>query len=243
MTGPNVAGPGSQRRCLDCGCIQATDNETTRCSPCRARRRRERLDRSELRAAWTNGGFPGLAAAASTTPADTAALALLLEVVPASSKLTETRLLALAVERRTPSTVLARRWRVSRWTVAGWRSWSQLPRLTGPTPGTARSAAPLLVEGVRVSRRDGKVRVDGPDGPVRLGRSARALVGELVEAHPMGVSAEELARRLFPASEPAAAKAALQVTVSRLRRHLPAGAIRYRDAGYQLDIPVSAIDV
>jgi len=90
----------------------------------------------------------------------------------------------------------------------------------------------------------GPLEVHDASGPLPLpqGHPRRVLAVLLVDAG-RPVSAEVLIDRLWGADAPATARAALQVHVSKLRRHLGGGsAIRTTSAGYVLDVGTDELD-
>jgi DNA-binding SARP family transcriptional activator len=90
----------------------------------------------------------------------------------------------------------------------------------------------------------GPLEVHDASGPLPLpaGHPRRVLAVLLLDAG-RPVSAEVLIDRLWGTDAPATARAALQVHVSKLRRHLGGGgAIRTTSAGYVLDVGPDELD-
>ena len=79
-----------------------------------------------------------------------------------------------------------------------------------------------------------EVRSDGKSVPI-AGAKQRALLARLALARGEAVSADRLIEDLWPESEPAGARKALQVRVSQLRKTLGGNGIVTRAGGYALD--------
>ena len=230
-------------RCCDlCACRLAGDNAGTRCSPCDSARRyapeaaapATAIGLRALTRTWPDG-FDAFRRASGLDVDGAAELAVSIGLAPGGSLLSAARLAELARSREIPTTELAARWGVSRWTVATWRRSVGLERRIDA--GRATPAPP--VSGVEVHRGDPTRLVTG-QGPVRLGRSARAFVAALAEAHPDALDERSLLARVFPDAPPDRA-AALHAVVSRLRRHLPPGTIRREGDAYRLAIEADSI--
>jgi len=226
--------------------VLAADNRTERCGPCAASTRSApngpALSASVglrwLTERWADG-FDAFQAEAGAEVAAAVRLAFTLGLVPARWKLTEADLVVMATERRAHTTELARRFGVSRWTVATWRSSLGLTRR--PAAPSPRAAAPIEVQGLHVSCRP-RVRVVGPDGPVRLGRAARAVLTALAETHPRPVDGDRLRALAFAELAPERRGPALHSVIWRLRRQLPAGAVQRVADGYRLAVPADSIE-
>jgi transposase-like protein len=241
-----VGVPQPDRCCRSCGRVLATDNREDRCGPCTASTRpalggpvlSTGVGLRLLTQRWADG-FDAFRATAGTDAAGAARLAFTLDLVPARWRLTEADLVVMATERRAPTTDLARRFGVSRWTVAAWRSSLGLTRRPAPRPPSPPK--PLVVRGVRVTCRP-RVRVVGPGGPVRLGRAARAVLTALAEAHPAPVDADALRAVAFPELTPERGRAALHSALWRLRQHLPSDTIQRFGDGYRLAVATDAVE-
>jgi hypothetical protein len=108
------------RRCDRCGCHLARDNMDPRCAPCSAASpdrpsttpapplEQPALGLRALTSAW-HDGFEAFRRAAQLGPADAAALAVEVGLVPRRWHLTATQLTELSTHRHEASTVLARR--------------------------------------------------------------------------------------------------------------------------------------
>lgn len=233
------------RACDRCGCLLAADHLNIQCSPCAAVLRRSAAGAGgpsvglrALTATW-GGGFPGFQRASGLDAAGAADLAVRLGLLPRRWRLDAAGLALLTESTRVPTTSLAARLGVSRWTVSGWRHALGLDR---PSPGRARGPAAVVcgVE-VVVGNRRGPTRLLTADGPVRLGRVSRSVVEALAAAHPGQAPDEVLLAQAYRGVEVRAARDALHQAVSRLRAHLPPGAIAREPGGYRLAVPASAV--
>src|SRR5262245_15654703 len=90
----------------------------------------------------------------------------------------------------------------------------------------------------------GPVEVVRADGMVVTGPPQQSLVlAALALDVGREVTMDRLVARVWADEPPDGARRSLHVHISRIRRHLPVGAVRRSSGGYVLDLPAEDVDV